>query len=156
MKCGSKTSLQVNSEQLSISSEDASAEFAICDKPSDNSTIKPSIDLTKSKYMQQTIDTNIITSDKLKAEIIWALFSVCKGYLNNSAKSLNQTFAAMFPDSPTTQQFQLGSDKLKYICNWGIAPYFKSLLETQLAKSEYIVVSFSCSFTHLEFIRKSC
>ena len=131
MKCGSKTSLQVNSDQLSISndtqsevtseqpstsSEDASAEFAICDKSSDNSTIKPSIDLTKSKYMQQTIDTNIITSDKLKAEIIWALFSVCKGYLNNSAKSLNQTFAAMFPDSPTTQQFQLGSDKLKYIC----------------------------------------
>ena len=116
MKCGSKTSLEVNSEQPSTSSEDASAEFAICDKSSDNSTIKPSIDLTKSKYMQQTIDTNIITSDKLKAEIIWALFSVCKGYLNNSAKSLNQTFAAMFPDSPTTQQFQLGSDKLKYIC----------------------------------------
>ena len=70
MKCGSKTSLQVTSEQPSTSSEDASAEFAICDKSSDNSTIKPSIDLTKSKYMQQTIDTNIITSDKLKAEII--------------------------------------------------------------------------------------
>ena len=48
-----------------------------------------------------------------------ALFSVYKGFSNNSAKDLNATFCEMFPDSMVVSQFQLGPDKLKYFTNWG-------------------------------------
>ena len=62
----------------------------------------------KNRYQQQTLDTNVTTSDKFRAEIIWILYSLCKGYSNNSAQRINETSGAMFTDSPTAQQFQLG------------------------------------------------
>ena len=83
---------------------------------------------------QSTFDTNIIVNSAIKAEIIWSLFSLCKGFSNNSAKYLNQTFHLMFSECPTAERFQLGPDKLKYVINWGVAPHFKDLLKTDLLK----------------------
>ena len=48
----------------------------------------------------------------------------------------------MFKDSKIASNIDLGKDKLRYVTNWGIAPYIKEQLKDAIAKSEYIVVSF--------------
>ena len=78
----------------------------------------------------------------MEAEIIWTISSACKDYPNNSVKDLNLIFRAMFSDSHTAQEFELGADKLKYVTNWGVAPYFKDLLKAQLHTSDFMVISF--------------
>ena len=59
----------------------------------------------------------------------------------------------MFPDSKTAQNFHLGLDKLKYICNFGIAPYFKDVLKEMLKKSDLFVICFDES---LDDVTQSC
>ena len=48
----------------------------------------------------------------------------------------------MFSDSHTAQEFELGADKLKYVTNWGVTPYFKDLLKAKLHTSDFMVISF--------------
>ena len=95
-----------------------------------------------SKHMQTTITQGMINSDVLKSEIIWTFFAVTKGYSNNSANDLNETFGVMFPDSSIASNFQLGKDKLKYLTNWGLAPYIKECLEDDVSKAPFIVIGF--------------
>ena len=47
----------------------------------------------------------------------------------------------MFPDSQIAEKMELGPNKLKYLVNHGLAPYFKECL-SDILKSEYFVVSF--------------
>ena len=44
-------------------------------------------------------------------------------------------FQTMFSEFHTSQQFQLGPDKLKYVINWGLAPFFFILSDESLNKS---------------------
>ena len=81
-------------------------------------------------------------SPRQKSEIIWTLKFVCSGYSNSSSSDINNVFSTMFPDSKIAQNFQLGPDKLKYICNFGIAPYFKDVLKEMLKKSDLYVICF--------------
>ena len=53
----------------------------------------------------------------------------------------------MFPDRKIAQNFQLGPDKPKYICNFGIAPYFKDVLKGMLKKSDICVICFGESLS---------
>ena len=43
----------------------------------------------------------------------------------------------MFLECSTAQKIQLGSDKLKYVINWGLPHHFK----TKLQKYEFLVIS---------------
>ena len=52
-----------------------------------------------------------------------------------------------------TQNFQLGPDKLKCICNFVIAPYFKDVLKEMLKKSDLYVICFDES---LKDVTESC
>ena len=55
----------------------------------------------------------------------------------------------VFPDSAIASSFQLGPDKLKYMTNWGIAPYVKEQLRNNINQTEYVVVvSFDESLNH--------
>ena len=40
----------------------------------------------------------------------------------------------MFPDSTIAKSFQLGGDKIRYMTNYGILPFFKGLLIDSLKK----------------------
>ena len=84
-----------------------------------------------------------------KAEIVWSLKSVCSGFSNNSTPNINQFFAAMFPDSKIAKSFQLGPGKLKYICNFGLAPFFKIILAKKLKKSEHYIISYDESMNEV-------
>ena len=81
-------------------------------------------------------------SQKQKTEIVWALKSVLSGYFNNSCAVISKIFTCMFPDSKIAKSFELGATKLKYVINFGIAPYFKDILYNHLKKSNCFVISF--------------
>ena len=81
------------------------------------------------KKVRQTIYSNILSNEKRKPRIIWTLNSVLRGYSNNSDENLNATFKAMFSDNKIAQNFQLGSDELSYLTNWGVASYFHDKLK---------------------------
>ena len=84
-----------------------------------------------------------------KAEIVWSLKSVCSGFSNNSASNTNQVFAAMFPESKITKSLQVGLDKVKYICDFGLTPFFKTVLAEKLKKSEHYVISYDESMNEV-------
>ena len=71
-----------------------------------------------------------------KAEIIWTLKSTINGFSVRSNHHLNDTFAAMFPDSDIAQHFSMGCTISMYVINHGLAPFFKTKLTDDLEKSD--------------------
>ena len=98
---------------------------------------------------EQKLDVLLNNSQKQKAEIIWALKVVCSSFSNNSCFDVNQVFKSMFPDSEIAKSFQLGADKLKYVINFGIAPYFQDILYKLLNNSDHYVISFDESLNNI-------
>ena len=91
--------------------------------------------------LQTAIDCNILSSKALKLKLY--------GQYPLLVKDLNLIFRTMFSDSHTAQEFELGADKLKYVTNWGVAPYFKDLLiKAQLHTSDFMVISLDESLNY--------
>ena len=63
-------------------------------------------------------------------------------------------FRSMFPDKAIAQFFQLSTDKLRYLQNFGTAPYFKSLLDESLKKSNCRVIFFDESLNGMTQTRQ--
>ena len=102
---------------------------------------------TTSNDNVQMVDLTMHDLARRKAEIVWSLKSVCSGFSNNSASDINQVFTAMFPDSRIAKSFQSGPYKLDYICNFGLAPFLKTILK--LKKSEHFVISYDESMNEV-------
>ena len=94
---------------------------------------------------QSTVSNFVISSETVKAKIRWVLKSVISGYSNNSSANLNNLFSCMFPDSQLAKSFKLGADKMRYSSNFGLAPFFKSLLYEDIKKSCCFVACFDKS-----------
>ena len=78
---------------------------------------------------QQTLEDVVVSTDSVRAEIIWTMKSVMGGYSIHSNNDLSLTFAVMFPKLKRT--FNMARTKSMYVINHGLAPYFnKSLLKT--------------------------
>ena len=84
--------------------------------------------LNKRRCPCQMVDLTIHDLARQKAEIAWSLKSVCSGFSNNSTSNINQVFTAMFPDNKIAKSFHVGPDKLKYICNFRLASFLKTIL----------------------------
>ena len=84
--------------------------------------------LNKRRCPCQMVDLTIHDLARRKEEIAWSLKSVCSGFSNNSTSNINQVFNAMFPDNKIAKSFHIGPDKLKYICNFRLAPFLKTIL----------------------------
>ena len=50
------------------------------------------------------------------------------GYSFNSCQNKNDLFCDLFPDSNIAKIFACGKTKCSYIVTYGLAPYFKGLL----------------------------
>ena len=82
-------------------------------QPSNDSTIdltegsssKLKTESTSTTYQQATIDHGVSVSKVVKGEIVWTLFSVARGFSNNSAKDIHSMFETMFPDSAIASSF---------------------------------------------------
>ena len=94
---------------------------------------------------QASIELVIRNHEKFNAEILWTLKSLIAGHSNNSCSNVGSVFQQMFPDSHIAKSFQLGATKMKYLTNFGIAPYFKSLLVESVKESPCHVLSFDDS-----------
>ena len=68
---------------------------------------------------------------------------VLSGYSNNLCQDTVCVFKSMFPDKKIAEKKNgIGTpNKLKYLVNHGLAPYFKECLSDDILKSEYFVVS---------------
>ena len=83
----------------------------------------------------EALNSCVVTESATTAEIIWALKPVRSGYSNSLCDDIANTLKAMCPDSQIVKDFKLGCLKLMYIVNYGIASYFKQLLDAKLKKS---------------------
>lgn len=91
---------------------------------------------------QSTLETHLERSGATKAEIVWSLKSVMSGFSARSNEDMNETLAEMFPEFETAKSFQMSRSKSMYVVNHGLAPYFKSLLKSNLHKADFLVYSF--------------
>ena len=55
----------------------------------------------------------------------------------------------MFPTSPEARDFKMGPDKLMYVVNHGLYPYFKDLLKEDLLQSPFLVILFNESLNDI-------
>ena len=102
---------------------------------------------------QSTVSNFVISSETVKAEIRWLLKSVISVYRNNSSANLNNLVSCMFPDSQLAKSLKLGADKVRYSINFGLTPFFKSLLYEYIKKSCCFVACFDES---LNLVTQTC
>ena len=98
---------------------------------------------------QSTMQLFVVSTETIKAEIIWLLKSVFCGFSNRFSDKLSDVFAKMFPDSDIGKGLKLGKAKAMYIATHGIAPHFKHLLKDNLNKYEVMVYSFDKSLSEI-------
>ena len=102
-----------------------------------------------SSTQQQTIELTVNKSQVSIAEIKWALQTVTKGHSKNSSNNIAELFKVIFPDSQIAKMFTLGTDKTRYIVNYGIAPYFYEILNANVNLADFYAISFDESMNSI-------
>ena len=95
------------------------------------------------------MNSNIVTKSARTAEIIWTLKSVLSGYPNSLCNEIANTLKAMCPDSQLVTDFKLVCLKLMCIVKYGIALYFKQLLDVKLKKVSLYTLPFDQSLNEI-------
>ena len=85
---------------------------------------------------RSTIPCSLLDDEKLTAEIWWAIKHVNCGYSDNSVTDSINTFKVMFLDSKIASKMGLGKEKLKYLVNYGIAPFLAEGWKKEVSESE--------------------
>ena len=124
-----------------ITLDDAQSSSASSDTPME---VDPNLQVSgkSSQALQTTIQHGVCTSQVMKAEIIWCLRTVMNDCSNSSNEDISVTFRCMFPDDKIAENFNCGKDKTKYLVNFGITPWIKELLHSEVEKAVYIVAGF--------------
>ena len=91
---------------------------------------------------KETIGAFCTGNECLRSEVLWTLKVVKSHYSFCSCKDVQKLFSEMFPDSEIAKQFSCGEKKCAYLCNFGIAPYFKQLLKDTLHNQQSYVLLF--------------
>ena len=94
------------------------------------------ISTVSSAETRSTIPCSLLDDEKLTAEIWWAIKHVNCGYSDNSVTDSINTFKAMFLDSKIASKMGLGKEKLKYLVNYGIAPFLAEGWKKEVSESE--------------------
>ena len=103
----------------------------------DNNGNNDVVEIEIMERVKTTIPTTYYDEKKMFAEIRRALKQVFCGYSDNSCKGTVNLFEVMFPDSKIAASMELGINKLKYIINHGLAPYFKNILIEDLESADF-------------------
>ena len=94
----------------------------------------------KCQYTEQAAFSDFSSTECLKAETLWALFCVDNHISCAANDDTNKIFRRMFPTCTTAQGFQCGPNKLSYMVNFGLAPYFSDALRSSVGKNEYVLL----------------
>ena len=91
---------------------------------------------------KKNVEVAFDNTDVIKADILWVLKCITSSYSINSCTHIEELFRTMFPDSEVAKKFQVGPNKVKYLTNYGIKLYVKSLLDESIKNSEFFIISF--------------
>lgn len=80
------------------------------------------------------------TSTSVK-DILFSSYIECH-HSFHSNEGVAKIFQVMFPDSDTVKKFMCGEKKSAYICSFGLAPYFASILKEKVEKQDSFVLLF--------------
>ena len=94
------------------------------------------VSTVSSAETRSTIPCRLLDDEKLTAEIWWAIKHVNCGYSDNSVTDSINTFKVMFLDSKIASKMGLGKEKLKYLVNYGIAPFLAEGWKKEVSESE--------------------
>ena len=104
---------------------------------SSDSTIGPAPDAA-----QSTMSSFVCQEAVTAAELRWTMFAVERNFSFTSCSQVGDVLRLMFPDSGIATKFALGDRKLSYLCTFGIAPCFSSILATKVKESSDFVLLF--------------
>ena len=131
-------------------SSDSSSTGMTTTSTSENVDISSSTAATSSSVLPTeltgTLGTYLIKDAVIRAEILWTLHFIINHQSYNSSKGSSALLKAMFTDSPTARKFSCGRTKMAYITVFGLAPYFKQILENKLKEVPYYSISFDESY----------
>ena len=106
----------------------------------DNDNMQPAPASTSSSTSSSNlIVAHFSATSGTSAEIIWALNCVVKGYSARLKDDFGEMLRTMCPASPKAKYFKMRRNKLKYVVNHGLYPYFKEELDKQIAIYYYHV-----------------
>lgn len=82
----------------------------------------------------------ILTKEEtiMKAKILWALNCCYSDFSVQSNNNNNQLFPAMFSDSEISVNFKMSETKIKYLIQFGIAPYLRDCLIENCSKVPFV------------------
>ncbi len=97
---------------------------------------------TQPKPSTAPLTSFVSRNDCLTSEVLWTLKVVNSHNSFNSCTDVSSLFAQMFPDSEIAKHFSCGERKCAYMCNYGIAPYFKHQLMKKNSDEDGYVLLF--------------
>lgn len=89
-----------------------------------------------------TSSSYFLKEEVIIAEILWCLHKVMSHLSLRACANAVDLFRKMFPDSAIAGKMELKKDKVAYMCNFGLGPYFQNELSNVLKKCELISISF--------------
>lgn len=115
--------------------------FFICQNKSGSSsgeTQTSKVMLLSSQSGSKWIPTT--DADKiLKAEASLILSAIKNNYSFSSLGDFSELFASIFEDSTIAKNVKLSEKKIRYVINFGLAPYFRSHLFRDISNSFYVL-----------------
>ncbi|XP_070386228.1 uncharacterized protein [Dermacentor albipictus] len=81
-------------------------------------------------------------TEVVNAEVLWCLNAVMTHTSFRAAAASASLFPLMFPSSATAKKVQLGKDKVGYTIVYGLAPFFRESLVSELNQASYLVLAF--------------
>ena len=98
------------------------------------------------KGTSRTLDTMLIDSSVLQAEVRLALKVVMSRYSKSSCNNITELFKIMFLHSDIVKSFTCAKTKCRYMIVYGLAPYFQSCLLDDLEDNANYVISYDECF----------
>ena len=116
----------------------------------DNDNMEPaSASSSSSTSPSNLIAAHFNATSGTNAEIIWVLNCVVKGYSDRSNDDFGDILRAICPTSPEAKCFKIGRNKLKYVVNHDLCPYFREELDRDIDKSPFITIMFDESLNEI-------
>lgn len=111
-------------------------------QPIDDGTVLPSTSDAPISQISSLNDMVGVSKDVLDAEITWCLKVVTSHYSYKSNSDMGKIFLRMFPDSVIARQLSCSERKLAYLCHFGLAPHFQSLMYEELKSISHFTILF--------------
>ena len=104
------------------------------------SSTAPSTSQNQTATSSTLIMDTVHSKDVKTAELWYALHCVNSGYSFNSCTDISFIVRQMFIDSKIAKQFTFGETKFMYTVVYGLAPYFKRLLDQKVKGQPYVIM----------------